>query len=255
MDQDPDQIDMMDSQDVRSELRRLVAEHIKDTATIARLQREVEVAGEKLADLTTGRDNAMRARDKAEEQLRAARESGARKDEALLAADVCLRAALDHVGAEAGKPAEFLSQRLRRFIDIVNAALSPVAETAQKGLTMKYRKKPVVIEAVQWTGSNLREVIDFTGLHPSANKWTWQEYTEVVRVSGLKIFTLEGPLMAAIGDWIIKGIRGEFYPCKPDIFAATYEPVEVAETGAPNLHGLLAARAILSAETGTTNHG
>jgi hypothetical protein len=69
-------------------------------------------------------------------------------------------------------------------------------------------------------------VIDFTGLHSSANKWTWEEYAEVVRKDGLKIFTMEGQLMATIGDWIIKGVKGEFYPCKPDIFAATYEPAE-----------------------------
>lgn len=86
-----------------------------------------------------------------------------------------------------------------------------------------WRKKPVVIQAVLWTGDNLREVIDFTGLHPSANKWTWEEYEAVVTKNGLKIFTLEGPLMAAVGDWIIRGVKGEFYPCKPDIFAATYE--------------------------------
>ncbi len=90
---------------------------------------------------------------------------------------------------------------------------------------MKFRKKPVIIDAVKWTGNNLREVIDFTGLHPSANKWTWEKYEEVVCREGLKIFTLEGPLMATIGDWIIKGVKGEFYPCKPDIFEATYEPV------------------------------
>jgi hypothetical protein len=89
----------------------------------------------------------------------------------------------------------------------------------------KFRKKPVVIEAVQWTGNNLREIIDFAGLHPSANKWTWDEYTEVVRTEGLKIFTLEGSHMATVGDWIIKGVKGEFYPCKPDIFEQTYEPV------------------------------
>lgn len=89
---------------------------------------------------------------------------------------------------------------------------------------MQYRKKPVVVDAVRWTGNNLREVIDFTGLHPSALKWTWEEYEQVVAKDGLKIFTLEGPMMASIGDFIIRGIQGEFYPCKPDIFDATYEP-------------------------------
>lgn len=87
-----------------------------------------------------------------------------------------------------------------------------------------YRKRPVVIEAVQWTGDNLREVIKFTGLHPSAEKWAWEEYEEVVAEEGLKIFTAEGPLMASVGDWIIRGVRGEVYPCKPQIFEETYEP-------------------------------
>lgn len=90
----------------------------------------------------------------------------------------------------------------------------------------KYVKKPVVIEAIQWNGTNLREVIDFTGLHPSAEKWTWEEYEAVVAAEGLKIFTLEGSLKATVGDMIIKGVHGEFYPCKPDIFEATYDPVE-----------------------------
>lgn len=95
---------------------------------------------------------------------------------------------------------------------------------------MKYRKKPVVIEAVLWTGDNLKEVIAFTGLHPSAKKWTWKEYESVVREQGLRIFTLEdGPAQqvshfASVGDYIIRGVKGELYPCKPDIFAATYEP-------------------------------
>jgi len=90
----------------------------------------------------------------------------------------------------------------------------------------QYRKRPVVIQAVEWTGSNLREVIDFIGLHPSAEKWTWEEYEHVVKTDGLKIFTLEGTHMATVGDFIIKGIQVEAYPCKPDIFEKTYEMVE-----------------------------
>jgi hypothetical protein len=94
---------------------------------------------------------------------------------------------------------------------------------------MKYRKKPVVIEAIQWHGNNLQEIIDLIGLHPSAKKWTWEEYEAVVSEQGLKIFTLEGAMMANIGDYIIRGIKGEAYPCKPDIFMATYEPVVARE--------------------------
>ena len=92
----------------------------------------------------------------------------------------------------------------------------------------KFRKRPVVVDAIEWRGDNLREVIDFTGWHPSAsNKWTWAEYEMIiVPEKGLKIFTLEGSHMASVGDWIIKGVKGEFYPCKPDVFEATYEEVK-----------------------------
>lgn len=92
---------------------------------------------------------------------------------------------------------------------------------------MKFRKKPVVIDAIQWTGRNLKEIIQFSGLHKSAEtKWPlWEDYEDVVKREGLKIFSLEGRMDANIGDWIIKGVNGEFYPCKPDVFEKTYEPV------------------------------
>ncbi len=85
----------------------------------------------------------------------------------------------------------------------------------------KFRKKPVVIEAVQFTGSNLVECLLFMG-----------EREDLVNNLELKatdspiIHTLEGQMSTSPGDWIIKGIKGEFYPCKPDIFAMTYEAVE-----------------------------
>lgn len=94
-----------------------------------------------------------------------------------------------------------------------------------------FTKKPVTIEAVKWTGSNLREVIALTGLHPSAKRWTWDEYEKVVRAEGLKIFTLEGVMSASVGDWIIRGVGGECYPCKPDIFDATYAPASPPNAG------------------------
>jgi len=81
---------------------------------------------------------------------------------------------------------------------------------------MKYRKKPVVIEAVQWMGNNGIEMSKFC---PSA-------LAIAVNQSPLFIRTLEGEMRADVGDWIIRGVKGEFYPCKPDIFAATYEPVD-----------------------------
>lgn len=94
---------------------------------------------------------------------------------------------------------------------------------------MKYRKKPVVIEAVQWTGKNHREMWDFlTGKHDDyiqASADTF--YIDHDRVQGgLIIKTLEGEHIASIGDFIIKGIKGEFYPCKPDVFEHTYELVD-----------------------------
>lgn len=95
-----------------------------------------------------------------------------------------------------------------------------------------FRKKPVVIEAVQWTGENLREIICFTDGPPETRTnhagMMWEHYDDFVARDGLKIFTLEGKMDASIGDWIIKGVKGEFYPCKPEIFAATYEAVEAA---------------------------
>ena len=79
----------------------------------------------------------------------------------------------------------------------------------------KYRKKPVVIEAVQWTGKNITEVLDFMDWRNAAHD----------AVSGLTIRTLEGNHHASPGDFIIKDVNGEFYPCKPDIFEKTYEKV------------------------------
>ena len=80
---------------------------------------------------------------------------------------------------------------------------------------MRYRKKPVEIEAVQWTGENLEEIEEFA-------KGALVRRGPV----NIAISTLEGLMEASKGDYIIKGITGEFYPCKPDIFKATYEEVE-----------------------------
>jgi hypothetical protein len=76
----------------------------------------------------------------------------------------------------------------------------------------KFRKKPVVIEAVQWFK---------LGDHPNVY---WYEKDDGV-ISKYGIPTLEGIMEVTPGDWIITGVKGEHYPCKPDIFAATYDPV------------------------------
>lgn len=81
----------------------------------------------------------------------------------------------------------------------------------------QYRKKPVVIEAVQWTG-NMTRVIELVG-HDLPT------FGPLGQSGSLRITTLEGDMECKLGDWIIKGVNGEFYPCKPDIFAKTYEPV------------------------------
>ena len=77
----------------------------------------------------------------------------------------------------------------------------------------KYRKKPVIIEAIQWNGENLSEIDEFTSGKVKNHE------------SVLIIPTLEGDMYASLNDYIIKGINGEFYHCKPDIFAKTYEEV------------------------------
>jgi hypothetical protein len=92
---------------------------------------------------------------------------------------------------------------------------------------MKFRKKPVVIEAIQFTGDK----------HSFDAIWRWMDGDDVDSPMcgyegpdenhpvSFQIKTLEGRVRASAGDWVIKGIKGEFYPCKPDIFAMTYECV------------------------------
>ena len=82
-----------------------------------------------------------------------------------------------------------------------------------KELIKKFRKKPVIIESVQWDGTNGEVIKEFVK----------SDYTE--NGNELIIHTLEGDMTASLGDWIIKGVKGEFYPCKPDIFENTYEEV------------------------------
>lgn len=85
----------------------------------------------------------------------------------------------------------------------------------------KYRKKPVVIDAVQFDGTeesaiNIASIEDFEGVidFKSGN------------FDGFYILTLEGRMHVSPGDYVIRGVQGEYYPCKPDIFEMTYEKVE-----------------------------
>ena len=103
-----------------------------------------------------------------------------------------------------------------------------------KALHSRYIKKPVTVEAIQWTGDNLRDVISFTNGPPYDRSdhagMSWEDYCELVARDGLKIFTLEGKMNASVGDWIIRGIKGELYPCKPDIFEETYVPAPATQS-------------------------
>jgi hypothetical protein len=90
---------------------------------------------------------------------------------------------------------------------------------------MKYRKKPVVIEAFRWTGGpDQTEDPDWIVAAIVAGSVRFED--NGTAVVALLIDTLEGTHKANQGDYIIQGVRGELYPCKPDIFAATYELVE-----------------------------
>ncbi len=94
---------------------------------------------------------------------------------------------------------------------------------------MKFRKKPVVIEAMQFVKPD-----DFNDIY----RWGLSTNPNIGRVmfesrknKTMAINTLEGMHTAQLGDWIIRGVKGEFYPCKPDIFEATYEPAPKQESG------------------------
>ena len=89
---------------------------------------------------------------------------------------------------------------------------------------MKFRKKPVEIEAMEFTNETKDQVYNFVTCNKSAS------FDGGTSHPTLKIQTLEGVMTARVGDWIIKGVNGEFYPCKPDIFEQTYV-MDVIESG------------------------
>ena len=98
-------------------------------------------------------------------------------------------------------------------------------------MTRKFKKRPVVIEAIQYRKNRI-DCIEFTGK---------KAYAKSTKVDGrveewvIVIPTLEGDMTASEGDWIIKGVEGEFYPCKPDIFEKTYEEVFPSEYSEPSI--------------------
>lgn len=80
---------------------------------------------------------------------------------------------------------------------------------------MRYKTKPCEIEAVEWTGKNAAEIMRFV-----------KNESAIITNGVLIIKTLEGDMVASTGDYIIRGLRGEYYPCKPDVFQKKYEPCE-----------------------------
>ena len=78
---------------------------------------------------------------------------------------------------------------------------------------MRYKTKPCEIEAVQWTGQNIKEIMQFTTDKDNIH----------IKDGELLVSTLEGDMKASVGDYIIKGLRGEYYPYKPDVFCKKYE--------------------------------
>jgi hypothetical protein len=127
------------------------------------------------------------------------------------------------------------------------AALLRLQDDTSVSGAVRYRKKPVEVEAVQLSWQTWNEVCEFLGDTPVHGGWVDPasgEFTEgnipPPHLSpddaeiGCLIPTLEGDHLARQGDWIIKGVKGEFYPCKPDIFEATYEfatqPTQAAPT-------------------------
>ena len=94
---------------------------------------------------------------------------------------------------------------------------------------MKFRKKPVVIEAFKWTGDqNQTEDPEWIVEALFRKKFNTDvgaaQFIQINGVTKIQIYTLEGNMVAEPGDFIIRGVKGEIYPCKPDIFEATYEP-------------------------------
>ena len=114
-----------------------------------------------------------------------------------------------------GLPAAKLKENMEDILTINEPETRP-SGTSICSAVRRFRKKPVEIEAVQWLGDNFVKVDRFVTCNHVTNP----------REGRVAIETLEGTMLARIGDWIIRGVNGEFYPCKPDIFAKTYEDAE-----------------------------
>lgn len=91
-------------------------------------------------------------------------------------------------------------------------------------MIIKARKKPVMVEAIQFMGGNWKECLEFTGDRGTYEQVVSEKYLESYQI--ITIDTLEGKMKAGLGSYIVKGVQGEFYPVKPDIFHKTYDIME-----------------------------
>lgn len=95
---------------------------------------------------------------------------------------------------------------------------------------MKFQKKPIEVEAIQWTGDNLEDVYQFMGEDRKVKEWKgrgrFDGLQQYVRGEGVFLQTHSGIVKAHVGNWIIKGVDGEYYPCPDAVFKETYEPAE-----------------------------
>ncbi|MFF0777056.1 hypothetical protein [Streptomyces sp. NPDC003720] len=92
----------------------------------------------------------------------------------------------------------------------------------------RYRKRPVEIDAIHWTGHNLGAVLQFIDETKADTDVVEFNSASNPAESWINIHTLEGVMRADAGDWIIRGVKRELYPCKPDVFEQTYEPASTA---------------------------
>lgn len=111
----------------------------------------------------------------------------------------------------------------------------------------QFRKKPVVIEAIQYNNLNYKEICEFIGitLAPDLESETAYLAGKGAPIFSLSIPTLEGKMKAMPSDWIIKGVAGEFYPCKNEIFLKSYNPAEDSENQPPALLSTILANQVM----------
>lgn len=125
----------------------------------------------------------------------------------------------------------------------------PTPQNNDEPTVRRFRKKPVEIEAVQWDGSraSIQRACDWVnGFDPTGDPILTYEFYGADDVSGQPLVeTLEGDMAVSPGDWIIRGVKGEFYPCKPDVFEATYDAAELGVTkGLPGIAAEAGIRAL-----------